>query len=235
MGESILAQVLDQLRLIHIASEKAYPGRKHSAIDETVAAVHIHRVDTAERTVTLAISILCPATMGGTACEVKAMEATAALQSIGGVCVQSGCEYDGLARAYCVEILATFYGDIQAEDCTLGEGFQVLMDDNILPYAQSFTGEKLVNWENRYCIGEAEVVATIPGNVVWKITLEERIPFDYQENIRCDDTFVLRVAHLTGVVETYRGCYWTSVKRQFTSTGIYRLRTGYAQSMEEAE
>ena len=110
MGYSILELVLQRLREEGFSADIAYPGQKFPQITEAVAAVHIEQVDRANLTVTLEVSIVCPAAMGGTACEVEALRATEVLRWAGAVCVQRGCTYDGVAQVYMVPILATFTG-----------------------------------------------------------------------------------------------------------------------------
>ena len=67
MGYSILELVLRRLREEGFTADIAYPGQKFPQISQTVAAVHIDKVDRANLTVTMEVSIICPAAMGGTA------------------------------------------------------------------------------------------------------------------------------------------------------------------------
>ena len=76
MGYSILELVLRRLREDGFTADIAFPGQKFPQIDDTVAAVHIEKVDRANLEVTVEINILCPASMGGTVCEMKALRAT---------------------------------------------------------------------------------------------------------------------------------------------------------------
>ena len=123
MGYSILELVLRRLREDGFTADIAYPGQKFPLISDTVAAVHIEKVDRANLEVTVEINIICPASMGGTACEVQALRATEVLRWAGAVCVQNGCTYDGVAQVYVVSVLATFTGVTEADDCTVWPGF----------------------------------------------------------------------------------------------------------------
>ena len=131
MGCSILELVLRRLREAGFEADIAFPGQKFPQISNTVAAVHIEKVDRANLEVTVEISIICPASMGGTACEVKALEATEVLRWAGAVCVQRGCTYDGIAQVYVVSVLATFTGVTEADDCTVWPGFYCYVDNQI--------------------------------------------------------------------------------------------------------
>ena len=61
MGHSILEYVLRLLRQERFAADVAYPGQKFPRITDPVAAVHIEKVDRANMTVTVEISIIVPA------------------------------------------------------------------------------------------------------------------------------------------------------------------------------
>lgn len=233
MGENILEQVLRQLRQENFAADVAYPGKKYPAIQDAVAAVHIWKVDTAQKTVTVRVCILCPVKMGGSACELQALRATAVLQRMGAACIQDACDYDGLTGVYSTNILAAFYVDTGAENCMLGAGFQIYIDDIPVPYVQSFTGESVTQWEAQYAIGQGEPTGTVAGSGMWKLMLEEQIPAGSEETARSADEFRLLVEKSDGTREIYRNCHWTSVKRKYTSAGLYRLRTGFALGMEE--
>lgn len=234
MGISILELVLRRLREENFKADVAYPGQKYPPIRETVAAVHIQKVDRANMTVTVEVSIICPAGMGGTVCETEALRATEVLRWAGATCIQNGCDYDGMAQAYCVSVLATFTCVTEADDCTMGPGFSVYINDTHIPYAVSFTGEKTVDWEARYAIGEDAAIGTAAGEISWKVTLEELIPAGSGEIAQSSDQFKLRIDKSTGSAETYYGCCWTSVKRSFTQAGLRRVRTGIAMLMEES-
>ena len=75
MGYSILELVLRRLRQAGFRADVAYPGQKYPQIGETVATAHIEKVDRANLTVTMEVSIISPAAAGGTACEVEALRA----------------------------------------------------------------------------------------------------------------------------------------------------------------
>lgn len=231
MGCNILEQVLQQLRDADFTADVAYPGQKYPPIRKTVAAVHIRQVDRENRTVTVEVSILCPAQLGGTVCETAALRATEVLGRAGAACVQNGCDYDGMAQAYCVSILATFPGTANGEDCWLGPGFSVQIDGTLLPYVFSFTAEKSVEQVSEYEIGTCEPVCLDTGRVSWNITLEEHIPVGAEEEQSGND-FELLVEKANGIWEAYTGCRWNSIKRQLTASGIHRIRKGIAVNGE---
>lgn len=231
MGYSILELVLRRLREEGYSADIAYPGQKFPQITDTVAAVHIAQVDRANLTVTVEISIICPAAMGGTACEVEALRATEVLRWSGAVCVQKGCTYDGIAQVYVVNILATFTGITDGDSCEIWPGFYCYVDDLLHRFAVGFSVEQITGVQPEYVMGEAAPKKFCDGSSLWKIQLEEQIPVGSPELDDPEGDFALKI--ITDLkTETYSGCRWASVKREFDKRGLHRVRTGYALTRE---
>lgn len=227
MGYSILELVLRRLRQASFNADVAFPGQMYPQITDTVAAVHIEKVDRANLTVTVEINIICPASMGGTACEVEALRATETLRWSGAVCIQNGCTYDGAAQVYVVPILATFTGVTEADDCTIWPGFYCYLNDYFHRFAVAFTVESTNGGQVEYVMGEAAPVGISLGSSLWEIQLEELIPSGSPEEDEPEGDFVLQIV-TDQKTETYSGCRWVSVKREFTKQGLRRTRKGYA-------
>lgn len=231
MGISILEQVLRRLRNAEFQAEAAYPGQKFPQITETVAAVHIEKVDRANMTVTLEVNIISPASLGGTACELEALRATEVLQWDGAVCVQNGCTYDGSAQVYVVAVLATYTCVTEADSCTLGPGFQVYINDSFHPFAVAFSEEAEFSHTAEYEMGECDPMGISEGSCLWNITLEERILPGSPEAAEPAGAFELKVVREAGT-ETYYSCRWLSRRREMTSAGLKRVRRGIAMAKE---
>ena len=232
MGYSILELVLRRLREDGFAADIAFPGQKFPQISDTVAAVHINKVDRANLEVTVEISIICPASVGGTVCEMKALRATEVLRWAGAVCVQNGCTYDGIAQVYVVSVLATFTGVTEEEDCTVWPGFYCYVNNRVHRFAIGFTAVQETGANAEYVIGEAAPIGTSIGTVGWEIQLEELIPVGSPELDSPSDPCTVKI--LTDQkTEVYSGCRWTSVRREFTKRGLRRIRKGVALQREE--
>ena len=234
MGISILELVLRRLREAGFTADVAFPGQKYPQITEPVAAVHIEKVDRAKMTVTMEVSIICPASTGGTACEVAALRATEYLRWSGAVCVQNGCTYDGVSQVYMVSILATFTGITEADSCALGPGFQVFVNHNLQPYAISFTGEKIQERQAEFTTAEPAPIGISQGACYWNVTLEELIPAGSPETIEPAGAFEIKIV-TDAKTEHYYHCRWTSVKRTFSQEGLRRVRKGICMAHEEEE
>ena len=234
MGISILELVLRRLREENFQADVAFPGQKYPTITKPVAAVHIERVDRANLSVTVEVNIICPAEQGGTFCEVEALRATEVLRWAGAVCIQNGCEYDGLAQVYVVRILATFTCITEAADCVMGPGFRVYVKENLAPFAVSFHAEQIIDIEAQYEIGEDDPIGIRNGSRLWKLQLEELIPAGNLEARDPEGSFEVRVESDT-VTETYYHCRWTSIRREFTRQGLRRTRTGISMLRQEAQ
>ena len=232
MGISILEQVLRILRQEDFEADVAFPGQKFPQITKPVAAVHIEKVDRASLTVTLEVNILCPAAMGGTACELEALRATEVLRWDGAVCVQNGCTYDGVAQVYGVSILATYTCITEAESCTMGPGFSVYINDVRQYFATAFSEEEQQGFQAEYAMGEGAPVGISGGECLWSITLEELIPAGSPETREPEAAFQLKVVTKMKT-EVYYHCRWTSVRREFTRDGLRRVRKGIAMDRQE--
>lgn len=232
MGYSILELVLRRLREDGFAADIAFPGQKFPQISNTVAAVHIEKVDRANLEVTVEINIICPASMGGTACEMKALRATEVLRWSGAVCVQNGCTYDGIAQVYVVSVLATFTGVTETDDCTVWPGFYCYVDNQIHRFAIGFTVVQQTGAAAEYAIGEAEPVGTSLGTSSWEIQLEELIPVGSPEFASQSDPCTVKIV-TDQMTEIYTGCRWSTVSREFTKRGMRRVRKGVALQREE--
>lgn len=231
MGYSILEMVLRRLREEGFTASVAYPGQKFPQITETVAAVHIEKVDRAELSVTIEITMVCPASLGGTRCEMDALRATEILRWSGAVCIQNGCTYDGVAQVYMVSILATYTGTTEEDSCVIWPGFYCYLADRYHPYAVDFQTELTTDTQVIYGMGQSEVVGLHPGKQLWQIRLEELIPAGSEETQEPEGAFDMKIIS-DRVTETFRGCRWTSVQRQRNRKGLRRIRRGYALRRE---
>lgn len=233
MGNSILDLVLRHLREDGFTVCGAYPGQMLPQITDPVAAVHIEQVDRAKLTVTLEITLLYPARLGGSACELEALQITESLRNTGAVCVQKGCTYDGASQLYMVSILATYTGVTETSACKIWPGFYCHMNTHYLRYAQSFTTERTTDVAAVYSLETASPSAFSQGKTLWSLELVENIPVGEEEIAAPEEDFQLRVVTEDGT-EIFTGCHWTSVRRQRSKDGLYRVCKGYALKREVA-
>ena len=227
MGISILELVLQRLRQANFAADIAYPGQKCPLLTEPAATVHLEKVDREKRTVTVEVSILCPAAFGGGACELEALRATEALRQAGAACVQQGCRYDNAAQVYAVTILASFTAVTGAHDCVMGPGFGVQLGGTDHPHVISFqsvqgAANDILN--DREKLGLTDISL---GKWVWKLEMEEQIPVGSGETAHPEAPFELKVTRDVQT-EGYLNCYWTSVKREYSQNGLRKILMGFA-------
>lgn len=228
MGISILELVLGELRTGGFTADVAYPGQKYPPITDTVAAVHIAEVDRANMTVTVEVTVISPAALGGTACETAALRATEILRWAGGNCIQKGCDYDGMAQVYCVSVLATFTCITEAEDCTMGPGFAVYVDGTRLEFVTAFSNVELRDVTCCYEMGEDYPVGLCMGKSKWEITIVEVIPAGSEEVTYPNAATGVTVEKSNGETEIFRNCLFTSVQRDNTNAGLKRTWKGVA-------
>ncbi len=232
MGYSILELVLRRLRQENFTADVAFPGQKFPRITEPVAAVHIEKVDRANLTVTVEVNIICPASMGGTTCEVEALRATEVLRWAGAVCVQNGCTYDGVSQVYVVSVLATFTGITEADSCDIGPGFAVYIDGYKQPYAVTVSAWEEPGIGAEYVMGESAPAGISQGSWLWSFQLEELIPAGSPETAEPLDAFQFKIV-TDQLTEIYYYCRWTEHRREYTQKGLRRIRKGIAMTREE--
>ena len=232
MGISILELVLRRLREGKFTADVAYPGQKIPQITKPVATVHIEKVDRANMTVTVEVNIICPAAMGGTACEVEALRATEILRWSGAVCVQNGCTYDGISQVYVVAVLATFTCVTEANKCSLGPGFVAYINKIIQPNAVAVSEEEVPGFQAEYVMGESAPAGISQGSSLWYIQLEELLPAGMTETADPAGAFELKI--VTDVkTEVFYHCRWTSIRREFSREGLRKIRKGIAMLRQE--
>lgn len=229
---SILDLVLQQLREEELDAAVAYPGQKYPRLTGPMAAVHIQKVDRASQTVTVEVNMICPAAMGGTACEEKALHTTEALRRGGAQCIQNGCSYDGASQVYTVPILATYTCITDVDACVIGMAFQVFLNGAKQTHAVRFCGTEAREYRNEYAMGESAPADILPDAKRWEIELEEMIPVNSPILPEPAEIFELKVYTLDKV-ETYSSCRWTYVQRQHSREGLRRIRRGFALGREE--
>ena len=232
MGTLILTKVQDALEIAGFDVNVAYPGQKYPQIRDTVAAVHMEKMDGNSQEMTVEVDILCPASMGGTMCEYRAFQATEALSAVGASCVQNGCVYQAATNTFRVTIHATFSGNAESEDGTIGPGFQVFIDNVLQPYATAFTSEKAADHKAIYGIGVTMPETITAGPFLNTFQLEELIPLNQTAAEAHTGVFSILV-ETENTIERFYVCRWVSIRQAYTKEGLHRVRKGIARIREE--
>lgn len=231
MGNDILNLVLQKLREAGFPADKAYPGHPRKYLEETSAAVHIARVDVAQSLAVVEVCLVTPSSLGGVQCELDAIRAMKAVQTLGAECVLEGCKYEGMAQAYVAQFQAEFTCEANGDSFVPGPGFSLTADGVPLPYVRSFQTEQVRERDPQYAMGEPHPVGISEGGCIWKLQLEELIPVGAAETVLSPETAVLTVKR-GAAQETYQGCSWTSMRRELTRAGLRRIYTGIAMEAE---
>lgn len=232
MGYSILELVLRRLRKAGFRADVAYPGQKYPQIGETVATAHIEKVDRANLTVTMEVSIISPAATGGTACEVEALRATEILRWEGAVCVQNGCTYDGVSQVYVVSILATFTGTTDGNDCQIWPGFYCFVDGSYQRFATDIHIEEVTGRQVDFSAGEPAPVGISDGCRYWNVELEEVIPAGSAVSDEPGMLFTLKLV-TDEKTEEFTDCSWVTTRREYSRAGLRRIHRGVALGRRE--
>lgn len=233
MANLILTQAVEQLTKAGLLAALAYPGSPMPMITAPVAAVHMQQVDSGSRTSTVEVHILCPGDLGGARCEEEALSALNALCALGAVCRQEGCTYDRVTGLYSARVTAAFTQVVQDEVTPVVlPGFSVSLNGVAQTLAVAFAAQLTTGAQLDYATAEAAPVGSHLGKSSWSLTLEEQIPVGTREPADVEGTFTLLADD--GVAKArYTGCRWTSIRREYTSQGLRRVRTGFALNREE--
>lgn len=234
MDNPIIEKVLTLLREVGLNANPAFPGQSFSGIDAPAAAVHIEQVDRRQQTLTVEAVILCPASMGGTACELEALKATRQLTAAGAECVQSGCSYDSLARVYSVPVKAVFTCSEASGTFPLGPGFEVFLNDTPVPAAVRVTAEQSAGHQMQYSMGQTVPVGISRGPQNWNFLLEELITAGHTETPEIPEPFCLRICR-NGRREELGQCRWISQHREWSREGLRLVRKGIAMTRQEEQ
>lgn len=232
MGYSILELVLRRLKQAGFRADVAFPGQKYPQIGEPVATVHIEKVDRANLTVTMEVSIICPASTGGTACEVEALRATEILRWAGAVCVQNGCTYDGVSQVYVVSILATFTGTTDEDSCVIWPGFYCYINETVQRFATGIRVEEQTGRQVEFVMGEAVPTGVSEGSHYWVLELEELIPAGSAVTKEPGASFTLKLI-TDEKTEEFTDCTWLSTRREYSKEGLRRIHKGIALARRE--
>ena len=232
MGYSILELVLRRLRQAGFRADVAFPGQHFPQIQDTVATVHIEKVDRANLTVTMGVSVISPASIGGTACEVEALRATEILRWAGAVCVQNGCTYDGVSQVYVVNVQATFVGTTEDDSCEIWPGFYCYMDGLYYRFVTGIRIEEQTGRRTEFVMGEPVPTGVSEGSHYWTIEVEELIPAGSGITREPPDSFTLKLS-TENLSEEFTGCSFHTVYREYTKSGLRRVHKGIALGRKE--
>lgn len=220
MARSVVTTVIDALNDAGFRAAAAFPGQAMPHLTEPAAAVSLFQVNQQERVTEVLVSVLCPAAMGGDACEAEGLKITEVLTELGGSCVQEGCEYDSLHQILTVPVYAAFRGGIWEAAWIPGGDLTVILGSEELSSVTNFTSEQATD----------DPTVTAMSSSPWRITIEEFFYPGYPEQNVPSEPFSVTVTR-TSRTETYKNCRFTSLKREAGPTGLRQIREGTAESM----
>lgn len=197
MGNLILEQAAAALNAAGIRAERAYPGRTMPAITDIAAAVSLGQAQLREKTVTVLVTVLSPASMGSSVCEEAALETADVLRALDSECTVAACRFDGKTGLFYTEVTAVF-----------SEGPEITLGSAKLKHVVSFSAQRATDDE----------VTDIDG-CLWSFRLEEFFPWGESEEPGQGEPFTLVNGR-----ESYESCCWTSQKRVTEAAGTRQIR-----------
>ena len=218
MGQSVAELTVARLRQRGYRAEEACPGRKLPALTDIAVAVELEAVDLTEKTASLEVSVLAPASMGAHACLEAALGVGQVLQETGAECTQGSCEFDGLTNLFRTPVTVRYHGTAKPGSWTERAGFSLQINGVDLGCPVSFTGTRAVE-------DPSDGLVDAP----WEFELEEFFRPEDSEEPEPEEPFILRVFRPMQT-ETYFGCTWVQQKRVVEKTGTRQIRKGIAAS-----
>ena len=220
MGRSVVTTVIEALNNAGIWAAAAYPGQAAPELTQPAAAVSLFQVNQQQRVTEVLVTVLCPAAMGGAACEAEALRVTEVLTNTGASCVQEICEFDSRRQLLSVPVYAAFRGGIWEAAWIPGGDLTVKLGANELFSATNFTSEQATE----------DPETTALSGCPWKFSIEEFFYPGYSEENTPEEPFSITVTRTTRT-ETYKNCRFTAIKREAGPTGLRQIREGTAESM----
>lgn len=218
MGDVILDLVVELLNENGIMAEAAQPAGDMVAVQTTVAAVGLERVDQAEESATILVEMVSPAMQGAKICQKRALKVYDILREAGAICRQDKCTFLSKANMFCTPITAVFYGTATAEGWQPRQEYTVSVEGVPIPKVTAFSARQQL-------AGEEE---TSLSAMLWEFTLEEFLPVGVPEPAEPEEPFTLTISHGTES-ETYTGCKLTARERVAERKGVRQIRKGTAQ------
>ncbi len=210
MGKLILENVIQALKAGGIPTDSAMPAGRIPHITEPVAAVSLKEMDMRKQKATVLVTILAPASLGGTVCEETALDAASILAGLGGKVLVDQCGFDSSTGLFTEEITAQFWSYIP----------KIRVNDEPMLHVISFK-----SWREK-------VDETTSWNLLpWYFEIKDFVPQGETEDPYPSKNFQL--VHTTeGGTETFVNCNWLYQQRVGDASGLWQIQRGVAEQMD---
>lgn len=209
MGFDRITQALEALNGAGLRAARGFAAGKMAALTGPVAAVNVDTISP-ERTV-LRVNVY--AMTEGPACEDAAQQAAQALESTGGLCTVTGCQWDGRAGVFCCPVKVVWQ---EHADC------KVTLGNQELAYATGVTAKKHISLVQ---VTDPETGETREENrnLGWSVTIVEMLPKDYMPETERQEVFTVYIQR-PGGKERYEKCRWVQNLLENVPGGLRRTR-----------
>lgn len=208
MGQSVIEYVVQLLIDGGIRAAAALPPGSLLRVTEPVAAVSLAGADTEKSSVTVLVEIVGPERLGGSVCQLKALDACGILVASGASCKQGSCSFLNKGNLFCVPVTAVCYGENSSDGWVPTRKLMVQMGQIVLENAVSFSAEQILDEEH-----------TDLNQAPWEFRVEEFFSRGTTEKSTPAEPFALTVS-IGGKTEQYLGCEITWRQRTAEETGI---------------
>jgi len=221
VSKSIVAIVTEALAAAGLHAFEAYPGEQAALTGVAAVAVRLDAVDVGENSVTVALDVLVPVSMGGAGCRNVAVRSLDVLKQLGA----KGSLEDGGYRSDCDCLCTVVRGVFQGQESS--DGFTAYTALRKLTFSVAVAGIDLPQPVSFSAWREVDEMVYKLMDAPWHFRLEELLPLDAEEETVPVEGFSMTVSR-DGGVETYQGCTLTSQERTLSEKGLRRIRQGTA-------
>lgn len=174
--------------------------------------------------------MISPRRLGGWQCQSMAAEASAALEAVGVSCRMEPMSYRG--GSDCFEMAVIGKRRVAEQEAAPSGLFRITIWDSTVTGVTDFSA---VQDRGRRMIGalnQAAPVAVTPGTGGWRLKMVQLLPEEGALTLEPEEPFVLKV-YEKGLVTSYQGCCWNTVRKIMDQTRSRLEWEGYALSKTE--
>ena len=208
MGQSVIEYVVQLLIDGGIRAAAALPPGSLLRVTEPVAAVSLAGADSEKSSVTVLVEIVGPERLGGSACQLKALDACDILAASGASCRQGSCSFLNKGNLFCVPVTVICYGENSSNGWVPAQKLTVRLGQMALKNVVGFSVEQML-----------DEVHTSLSQMPWKFAVEEFFPWSTAEIRNPTEPFELTVS-MGGKTEQYHGCEITWRQQTAEKDGV---------------
>ncbi len=228
-----LEAVLQALNDVGLRAQRSYAPGIVPEVTAPLAVVALHSMEA--DALTLAVTLYCSPSLGGSLWEASALEALEALEALGASCRLEACGFDKELGLLSGRLLAA-WSEAPMVESPEAISTEVSVDGAALPCLTGFSAEQTLELAPVGQVGAGTVFRRVE-EALWTLTVEELLPVEAVPVENGSGSFTLTVTR-PGGVEVFADCRWISTTRRETPQGVKQVRMARSwaeRSIQNAE